>query len=92
MSTAYCQCGENVLEERAYPETILPEKVFSLVDTMDDNILETVTPKLLGNQPNTYAFSKALSEALVMKCGLPAGVARPSIGNKDFFTIKAKCN
>lgn len=53
---------------------------------MDDNILEIITPKLLGSQPNTYAFSKALSEALVMKCGLPAGVARPSIGNKDFFT------
>lgn len=81
VSTAYCQCGEEILEERAYPTSILPEKVFTLIDTMDDNILEALTPKLLGDQPNTYAFSKSLSEALVSKSGIPTGVARPSIGN-----------
>lgn len=79
VSTAYCQCGEEILEERAYPTSILPEKVFTLIDTMDDNILEALTPKLLGDQPNTYAFSKSLSEALVSKSGIPTGVARPSI-------------
>lgn len=80
VSTAYCQCGETILEEKAYPTTILPEKIFTLIDTMDDHILETLTPKLLGDQPNTYAFSKALSEALVSRSGIPSGVARPSIG------------
>lgn len=79
VSTAYCHCGEEILEERAYPTSISPEKIFSLVDSMNDDILEAVTPKLIGDQPNTYAFSKALSEALVTECGLPAGVARPSI-------------
>ncbi|XP_039314069.1 putative fatty acyl-CoA reductase CG5065 [Solenopsis invicta] len=79
MSTSFCQCGESVLEERAYPSSISPETIISLVNTMTDDILESIKPKLLGKQPNTYAYSKALSEELVSKCGLPVGIIRPSI-------------
>ncbi|KAI4502949.1 hypothetical protein M0802_001993 [Mischocyttarus mexicanus] len=79
VSTAYCQCGETMLEERAYPTAISPESVISIVNTMPDDVLDAMTPKLLGKQPNTYAFSKSLSEDLMYRCNLPAGVARPSI-------------
>ncbi|KAK2580054.1 hypothetical protein KPH14_012338, partial [Odynerus spinipes] len=79
VSTSYCQCGESVLEERAYPTPISPESIMSTVSTMSDDVLDVMTPKLIGDLPNTYAFSKALSEDLVARCGLPAGVARPSI-------------
>lgn len=66
--------------------------MFTLIDTMNDNILEALTPKLLGDQPNTYAFSKALSEAVVSKSGIPTGVARPSIGNLIFCTFYSFAN
>ncbi|XP_015432085.1 PREDICTED: putative fatty acyl-CoA reductase CG5065 [Dufourea novaeangliae] len=79
VSTAFCQCTEPVLEERAYPTTIRPEVVIDTVNNLTDEVIAAMTPKMLDGQPNTYAFSKSLSEELVQKCGLPAGVARPSI-------------
>lgn len=84
VSTSYCQCGEAVLEERAYPTAISPESIISTVNTMPDNVLDAMTPKLLGKQPNTYAFSKSLSEDLLFRSNLPAGIARPSIGMTNF--------
>ncbi|XP_012280843.1 putative fatty acyl-CoA reductase CG5065 [Orussus abietinus] len=79
VSTSFCQCGEEVLEERAYQTAVTPESVISMVENETEDRLKEMTPKLLGDQPNTYAFSKALSEDLVVRSGLPAGVARPSI-------------
>ncbi|XP_066593582.1 putative fatty acyl-CoA reductase CG5065 [Prorops nasuta] len=79
VSTSFCHCGERILEERAYPVPVTPESVISTVEMMNDEVIEAMTPKLLGDSPNTYAFSKALSEDLVVRCGLPAGIARPSI-------------
>lgn len=85
VSTAYCHCHEPVLEERAYPTDVSPESILSLVQTTSDELLEKMTPDLIGKEPNTYAFSKVLSEDLVSRSGLPVGIARPSIGNDFFF-------
>ncbi|XP_011859795.1 PREDICTED: putative fatty acyl-CoA reductase CG5065 [Vollenhovia emeryi] len=79
ISTTFCQCGESVLEERAYQNKISPENVIKMVNTMTDSALEATSSKLLGEQPNTYAYSKALSEEFVSRCGLPVGIIRPSI-------------
>ena len=32
---------------------------------MDDDVVEAMTDTILGHFPNTYAFTKALSESLV---------------------------
>lgn len=32
---------------------------------MDNDVVEAMTDKILGHIPNTYAFTKALSEGLV---------------------------
>ncbi|XP_036147918.1 putative fatty acyl-CoA reductase CG5065 isoform X3 [Monomorium pharaonis] len=79
ISTSFCQCGESVLEERPYQTIISPENIIHLVNTMTDDALEAMKSKLLGDQPNTYAYSKALSEEIVSRCGLPVGIVRPSI-------------
>ncbi|XP_014227100.1 putative fatty acyl-CoA reductase CG5065 [Trichogramma pretiosum] len=79
VSTAYCHCNVPELEERFYSLEMSPEEVIKIVDQTSDDVLETMTAKLLGEQPNTYAFTKALSEDLVRRSGLPAAVARPSI-------------
>lgn len=44
---------------------------------------------ILGNWPNTYAFTKAMAEDLVKKesRGLPIGMFRPAIGKTFFLTI-----
>ncbi|KAL6433467.1 hypothetical protein ACFW04_006534 [Cataglyphis niger] len=79
ISTSFCQCGESILEEHAYQSNVSAEVVIHMIDTMTDQALEAIKPQLLGDQPNTYAYSKALSEDFVSRCGLPVGVIRPSI-------------
>ncbi|XP_058799064.1 putative fatty acyl-CoA reductase CG5065 [Phymastichus coffea] len=79
VSTAYCHCGEATLEEKYYPVPISPEETMKLVEETPEDVLSSMTAKILGDQPNTYAFSKSLSEDLVQRSGLPTGIARPSI-------------
>ncbi|XP_015522200.1 putative fatty acyl-CoA reductase CG5065 [Neodiprion lecontei] len=79
VSTAYCHCGQTRLEERAYAPNMSPEFAIAAVDSMSDDLLKPVECKLLAHQPNTYALSKCLSEDLMVRSGLPVGIARPSI-------------
>ncbi|XP_053669822.1 putative fatty acyl-CoA reductase CG5065 [Anopheles nili] len=81
VSTAYCQCNEAVLEEKYYPAPQNPEGVSKMVGLLDDDILDLITPRLLNNLPNTYAYTKALTEDLVYQYRgkVPIAIARPSI-------------
>lgn len=54
-----------VLGERMYPPPADPHKVIKCVEWMDDDVVEAMTDKILGKLPNTYAFTKALSEGIV---------------------------
>jgi len=45
ISTAYCQCEEPVLEEVTYPSPNDPHAILQLVEWMDDEILDSITPK-----------------------------------------------
>jgi len=45
ISTAYCQCEQPVLEEVTYPSPNDPHAILQLVEWMDDDTLDTITPK-----------------------------------------------
>nr|CAD7568184.1 unnamed protein product [Timema californicum] len=81
VSTAYCHCDREVVQEIVYPGKHDPHKILDTVAWMPDHILEEITPKIVSGQPNTYAFSKNLSEKLVAEYAskIPMGIARPSI-------------
>ncbi|XP_049840533.1 fatty acyl-CoA reductase 1-like [Schistocerca gregaria] len=81
ISTSFCHSDHQVIEERLYPAKADPEKVMNIVSSMDDDLLELITPKMLGNLPNTYALTKNLTEELVARYSdrLPIVIARPSI-------------
>lgn len=81
VSTSYCHCNESLLEERYYAANENPFKVIEMVDYLKDEILESITPKLLNGLPNTYAYSKGLTEDLVHSYmnKFPIAIARPSI-------------
>lgn len=81
VSTAYCHCNENVLEERYYPANENPFGVIEMVKLLKDDTLEMITPKLLNGLPNTYALTKGLTEDLVHSYAekFPIVIARPSI-------------
>ncbi|KXJ73600.1 hypothetical protein RP20_CCG015450 [Aedes albopictus] len=81
VSTAYCQCNEEVVEERAYPAPHNPIGISKLADLVESDVLDLVTPSLLNNLPNTYAYTKALTEGLVYsyRDRFPIAIARPTI-------------
>ncbi|KAH1018341.1 hypothetical protein HUJ05_006129 [Dendroctonus ponderosae] len=81
-STSYCHCDETRLEEKLYPAPHNPRHILDLAKWMDGDLLKLLTPKLLGNSPNTYAYTKCLTEQLVSEyqSKLPIAICRPSIG------------
>lgn len=48
---------------------------------MDDGIVQDITPRLIGDRPNTYTYTKALAEYVVQQeqDKLNIGIIRPSI-------------
>ncbi|CAG9854647.1 unnamed protein product [Phyllotreta striolata] len=81
LSTAYCHLHERVLYEKVYPPPADPYHVIKTIEWLNEEIVDTITPKILGDIPNTYAFTKALGEALVADelNNLPVIILRPSI-------------
>ncbi|XP_059487923.1 putative fatty acyl-CoA reductase CG5065 [Neocloeon triangulifer] len=81
VSTAYCNCDRDEVQEQVYDPPADPDKIIQCVEWMDEDLINAITPKLIGNRPNTYTFTKALAEhVLVRESGnLPVAIVRPSI-------------
>ena len=81
VSTAYCNCDRSDVKEVIYPPPVGPDQVTSLVDCLEESLLDSLTTKLVGNRPNTYTFTKALAECWLKenKGDLPLVIVRPSI-------------
>lgn len=81
MSTAYANCNRYEVDECLYPSPVSPQKVIDLCDWMNEEMLTAITPSLLGDRPNTYTYTKAMAETLLVnECGsLPVAIVRPSI-------------
>ncbi|XP_051170329.1 fatty acyl-CoA reductase wat-like [Leptopilina boulardi] len=81
ISTAFSHCISKDIKEKFYPSPMEVDKLLSLVDLLDDQQLEHLTPLFLGKWPNSYAFSKAMAEEAAKRysTGIPICVVRPSI-------------
>ncbi|CAJ1057575.1 fatty acyl-CoA reductase 1 isoform X2 [Xyrichtys novacula] len=81
VSTAYANCDRELIEEIVYPPPVDYHKLIDSLDWMDDELVSALTPKLIGERPNTYTFTKALAEYLVQQEAgdLNVGIIRPSI-------------
>ena len=81
VSTAYANCDKPFIEEMVYNPSVEPQKLIDAMEWMDDEMINMVTPQLIGNKPNTYTFTKHLAEYLLIKEGsnLPLAIVRPSI-------------
>ncbi|XP_069692562.1 putative fatty acyl-CoA reductase CG5065 [Periplaneta americana] len=81
LSTAFCHCDLQELEERTYAAPVDPRDVMRVVQWMDETSLDTITPSLIQPHPNTYTYTKRLAEQLVSSQfpDLPVVIARPSI-------------
>ncbi|XP_063052872.1 fatty acyl-CoA reductase 1 isoform X2 [Engraulis encrasicolus] len=81
VSTAYANCDRKLIEEVVYQPPVDYKKLLDTLEWMDDKLVGVMTPKLIGERPNTYTFTKALAEYLVQQEGgnLNVAIVRPSI-------------
>ncbi|XP_055387921.1 putative fatty acyl-CoA reductase CG5065 isoform X2 [Condylostylus longicornis] len=81
VSTAYCNCDRTDVSEVIYAPPYNPYDVISLVNWLPEDLLDQLTPSLIGKRPNTYTFTKALAEHMLLKeaGNLPVAIVRPSI-------------
>lgn len=86
VSTAYCNCDREDVGEEIYPAPQDPEQVISCTSWMDDKLVEELTPRLIAGRPNTYTFTKALAERMLLResGSLPVAIVRPSIVLSSF--------
>ncbi|XP_022907140.2 fatty acyl-CoA reductase wat-like [Onthophagus taurus] len=95
VSTAYSNCNQNVTEEKFYPTPIPPTKLIELVEVLPDELQEKITKGILKDFPNTYAYTKAIAENVVLEesSGLPIAIFRPAIVTSTYKEpIKAWIN
>lgn len=81
VSTAYANCNRKEIDEVLYDSKVRPNQIIDAVKWMDEDLINQVTPKIIGDRPNTYTFTKALAETLLSEeCkALPVAIVRPSI-------------
>ncbi|XP_052858484.1 fatty acyl-CoA reductase wat [Drosophila gunungcola] len=83
ISTAFSNCVIFRIEEKFYPEhlTCDSEKVLAMSELLGDQMMDSLTPTLLGSYPNTYTYTKALAEDVILREAgdLPLSVFRPAI-------------
>ncbi|XP_039955032.1 putative fatty acyl-CoA reductase CG5065 isoform X2 [Bactrocera tryoni] len=87
VSTAFCNCDQEVMYEKVYEYPHKPEDLMRMVEWMDLKTLESITPELMKPHPNTYTYSKRLAEILVRDHyeTMPVIIARPSIVSPAAF-------
>ncbi|XP_072047435.1 fatty acyl-CoA reductase 1-like [Amphiura filiformis] len=81
VSTAYANCDRTHIDEVVYPPPVDPYKLMNSTEWMSDEMITMLTPKIIGNRPNTYTFTKSIAEHVFVEegAGLPLCIVRPSI-------------
>ncbi|XP_034488536.1 fatty acyl-CoA reductase wat-like [Drosophila innubila] len=83
VSTAFSNCVLPHIKEVYYPDNLSCtfDKILALREMLSNDLIDNMSPVLLGQFPNTYTFTKALAEQVVQKeaSGLPACIFRPGM-------------
>ena len=83
ISTAYANCDRVHISEVVYNSPVAPDKIIEAVDWIEEDLVKLLTPKVIQLRPNTYTYTKAIAESLVVQeCkefNLPCAIIRPSI-------------
>ncbi|XP_029177624.1 putative fatty acyl-CoA reductase CG5065 isoform X2 [Nylanderia fulva] len=81
VSTAYSNADRREIDESIYATDIKPYTVIDMCENLDDETIEIIEKRLIGNHPNTYTLTKGLAEQIILSkgSGLPIAIVRPSI-------------
>ncbi|KAH8413777.1 hypothetical protein KR222_007982 [Zaprionus bogoriensis] len=82
ISTAFSNCVINHITENFCPGYLncSVDKVLQLREMLDEKVFDDMAPALMGKFPNTYIYTKALAEQLILTESdqLPVCVFRPA--------------
>ncbi|KAL0103232.1 hypothetical protein PUN28_017512 [Cardiocondyla obscurior] len=80
ISTAFAHVNESIVEEKVYPSIADWRKMITIAESLDEHTLNIFTAKCLEYAPNTYIFTKNLSERIILdySSSLPCAIIRPS--------------
>ncbi|KAM3955063.1 fatty acyl-CoA reductase wat-like [Aphomia sociella] len=85
VSTAYSLATKDnrktKILEKFYPSPLKPDTLIELAEDVDEGILEDITTRLTKQWPNTYTYTKKVTEELIRLYGedLPICIVRPTI-------------
>lgn len=81
VSTFFSNCNKTVIEEEIYPTVSSLNGPIDFDNLTEDELVQRIPSKLIEQWPNTYTFSKALTENYLnqVKHKLPISIVRPSI-------------
>ena len=82
VSTAYANCDRQHISETVYNPPVQPNQIIEAVDWIEEDLVKLLTPKVIQLRPNTYTYTKAIAESLVVQeCRdrIPCAIVRPSI-------------
>ncbi|XP_068155546.1 fatty acyl-CoA reductase wat-like [Drosophila tropicalis] len=83
ISTAFSNCMTCTIDEEFHPEELNcnSEKVLQLSEQISEELLDKLAPALSAKFPNTYTYSKALAEDVVLReaGNLPICIFRPGV-------------
>lgn len=81
VSTTYCNLKSKTVKEEIYPALCDWKSAIKIAETLDPFTLDILGQKYMEFMPNTYTFTKHLSEQIVNDYSkkLPLVVFRPSI-------------
>lgn len=91
VSTVYSNCVNSTIEEKFYAPPTDSDKMIEFVENMDENFekqINKATQELIHPWPNTYVYTKALTEDIVRQYSLtlPISIVRPSIVSSFVIT------
>jgi len=81
VSTAYCNCIRQYVEEKVYESPCDWRDVISVAENFDQVTSSILTKKFLGPFPNTYTLTKQLAEQIINeeRYNIPVVIFRPTI-------------
>lgn len=86
LSTAFCCEDQDILQEKVYDFPHRPEDLIRCAEWMSEDSMAMMQKQVLGTQPNTYTYTKRLTEILVQEQygKLPVCIIRPSIVSPSY--------
>lgn len=81
MSSIYANANQSFIEEKIYAHDVEPQKIMNMLEWMEDEWINLATKKLIDGKPNTFTYTKWISETLLEReasDNFPLVILRPS--------------